>query len=179
MKGHSPSDIVTLMTLSVEDLTFSGEVSSTAISTLLCLLPEKNLLPTRLGFRLGLSWVVLLEDATVRSNSCVTSSIQNCKLSKRGLERVKTIEGISISAMRAAERLLLCPDGNGGFWDSLTKLNRLIGYASPRKRMWSCKAGTSLSVASDRGPIEQKPLAVSAPAGEHPNSKVRHSATSR
>jgi len=32
---------------------------------------------------------VLLEDATVRSNNCVTSSIQKCKLSKRGLERVK------------------------------------------------------------------------------------------
>ena len=32
---------------------------------------------------------MLLEDATVCSNNCVTSSIQKCKLSKRGLERVK------------------------------------------------------------------------------------------
>jgi len=136
MKESSPSDIVTLTMLSVDDdLIILGEASSTAISTLPGLLLEKNLLPTRLGFRLKFSWAASLKGAIVRSNSCDTSSIQNCTLSKRGFERFRTIDGISTSVTTVAERLLFCPDGRGGFCDSLIKPSRLEGGASPWKRM--------------------------------------------
>ena len=137
MKESSPSDIVTWTMLSVDDdLIILGEASSTAISTLPGLLLEKNLLPTRLGFRLKFSRAASLEGgAIVRSNSCDTSSIQNCTLSKSGFERFRTIDGISISVTTVAERLLFFPDGRGGFCDSLIKPSRLEGGASPWKRM--------------------------------------------